>query len=135
MNKHQKVAVIVWTLDPIGEKRFLLRHNKPFDGYSDEWTLVFGNIELEETILECAKRETKEEFGISDFKTIKDLKHKIDFTGKHGSTEIHFVSLELENIDVSITLNEESIGYDWMTKNTARENMKHKDEAKALDLV
>lgn len=40
MNKHQKVAAIVWTIDPEGERRFLLRHNKPFDGYEDEWTIT-----------------------------------------------------------------------------------------------
>ena len=67
MNKHQKVAAIVWTIDPEGNKRFLLRHNKPFDGYEDEWTITFGDIENNESLEEAAIRETREEFGISKF--------------------------------------------------------------------
>jgi subtilisin-like proprotein convertase family protein len=45
MVNHQKVAVIVYSKDPEGNWRFLLRHNKPFNGYDDEWTVTFGTIE------------------------------------------------------------------------------------------
>jgi len=65
MNKHQKVAVIVWTIDPEGNRRFLLRHNKPFNGYEDEWTIAFGDIEPEENLEDAAKREASEEFGLN----------------------------------------------------------------------
>lgn len=55
--KHQKVAVVVWTIDQEGSRRFLLKHNKPFDGYEDEWTVTFGDIEMGENLEEAAKRE------------------------------------------------------------------------------
>ena len=108
--KHQKVATIVWTIDPEGKKRFLLRHNKPFDGYEDEWTITFGDIEKDENLEEVAKREASEEFGISEFEEIKKLNYKIEFDGKHGLTEAHFVVLKVKNLNIPITLNEESIG-------------------------
>jgi len=135
MSKLQKVAVIVWTIDPEGNRRFLLRHNKPFDGYEDEWTITFGDIEGEESFEEAASRETREEFGINEFKEIKNLNYKIEFEGKHGLTEAHFVSLRVKSLDAPITLNEESIGYDWMPIENVKELMKHEDEKKAFDLI
>ena len=47
---HQKVAVIIWTIDPESQIRILLRHNKPFNGYEDEWTITFGNVEEDESV-------------------------------------------------------------------------------------
>lgn len=133
--KHQKIAVIVWTIDPEGNKRFLLRHNKPFNGYEDEWTITFGDIEKSENFEDAAKREVSEEFGISDIEETKNLNYKIDFDGKHGPTEAHFVSLKIKNLEVPITLNEESIGYDWMLVEKAKEVMKYEDEKSAISLV
>lgn len=135
MNKHQKVAVIVWTIDPEGTKRFLLRHNKPFDGYEDEWTITFGDIEPSESQENAAKREVSEEFGINDFEEVKNLNYKIEFEGKHGPTEAYFVALKVKNIAIQIILNEESIGYDWMLLEKVKEVMKHEDEKKAFDLI
>lgn len=135
MTKHQKVAAIVWTIDPEGNKRYLLRHNKPFNGHEDEWTITFGNIEQNESLEDSAKREISEEFGIRDFKEVKNLNYKIEFEGNHGQTEAHFVALKIENLDILITLNEESIGYDWMLTNNAKEIMKHEDEKKAFELI
>jgi len=135
MNKHQKVAVIVWVIDPEGNKRYLLRHNKPFDGHEDEWTIVFGDIEPSESLKEAAKREASEEFGIGDFEAVKNLNYKIEFRGKHGPTQAHFVALKIRNLDTPITLNEESIGYDWMLLDKVKEVMKHEDEKTAFDLI
>jgi len=133
--KHQKVAVIVWTIDPKGNRRFLLRHNKPFDGYEDEWTIVFGDIEENESLEDAAKRETSEEFGTSTFEEVRNLNYKIEFESKHGSTEAHFVALKIKNINAQIILNEESIGYDWMKLEKVKEIMKHEDERQAFGLI
>jgi 8-oxo-dGTP pyrophosphatase MutT (NUDIX family) len=135
MSKHQKVAVIVWTADPEEKRRFLLRHNKPFNGYEDEWTITFGNIEEDENFEEAAKREAGEEFGIDEYEEIKNLNYKIEFEGKQGPTEAHFVALKVNNLDIPITLNEESIGYDWMLIEKVKEVMKHGDEKEAFNLI
>lgn len=130
-----KIGAIVWTIDPEGVPRFLIRHNKPFDGYDDEWTISFGNVETTETEKEAALREPKEEYGISDVEEIKDLSYEIEFEGKRGLTVIKFFSIKLKDIDVKITLNEESIGYDWMTIDKVKEVMQHDDEKKAFDIL
>jgi 8-oxo-dGTP pyrophosphatase MutT (NUDIX family) len=132
--KHQKVAVIVWTIDQEGNRRFLLRHNKPFDGYEDEWTIAFGDIE-DESLEDAAKRETAEEYGIKDIEETKNLNYKIEFKGKHGQTEAHFVSIKIGDINLPVQLNEESIGYDWMVLDKVNEIMKHEDEKKAFLLI
>ena len=135
MNKHQKVAVIIWTIDPEENKRFLLRHNKPFNGHEDEWTITFGDIEENEELEQAAKREASEEFGISEIEEIKNLSYKIEFEGKHGSTEAHFISLKIAELNIPIILNEESIGYDWVLLEKVKEVMKHEDEKKAFELI
>ena len=135
MTKHQKVAAIVWTTDPEDNKRYLLRHNRPFKGYEDEWTVAFGDIEANENIKNAAKREISEEFGIRKFKRVKNLDYKVEFNGKHGPTEAHFVALEVIDLNIKIVLNEESIGYDWMLLEKVKEVMSHEDEKKAFELV
>jgi 8-oxo-dGTP pyrophosphatase MutT (NUDIX family) len=135
-SNHQKVAVIVFTKDPEEDWRFLLRHNKPFNGYEDEWTVSFGTIEEGENRKEAAIREAKEEYGISeDFPEIIDLNYKISYTGKHGLTDIHFFACKLNSIDTKILLNEESIGYDWMKIEKVKEVMQYEDEKKAFDIL
>ena len=132
INRRQKVAVIVWTIDPEGNKRFLLRHNKPFNGYGDEWTIVFGGIETKEEMLQAARREMLEEFGIKDIEDIFDLGYKVEFVGKNGPAEAHFVAAQVKDINIRIVLNEESIGYDWMTIEKVLTVMQYDDEKMAF---
>lgn len=133
--RHQKVAVIVWTIDSENQKRFLIRHNKPFNGYEDEWTVVFGTVEGNEYLETTVKRELFEEYGISEFEEINNLNYKIEFKGKNGPTEANFFAIKVKDLDVKIILNEESIGYDWMKIEKVKEVMKYEDEKKAFDLI
>lgn len=136
MKTRQKVAVIVWTIDPEGEKRFLLRHNKPFDGYDDEWTVTFGGVEDGEDKKDTAVREVSEEYAIRDYEEVKDLNYSVKFVSKtKGPAEAHFFAIKVKDLDVKIVLNEESIGYDWMLMRRAKKVMKYEDEVKAFDLI
>lgn len=133
MNMH-KIGVIVWTIDPEGNRRFLLRHNKPFNGREDEWTIVFGGVEEDENYSETAVREVREEFGINVSETV-DLEYTVVFENDKGKNIIHFYACKVDNINVKVTLNEESIGYDWMTLDGVMEVMKYDDEKKAFDKI
>ncbi len=131
-----KVAVILWTIDPENQIRFLMRHSKPFNGYDDEWTVSFGSVDPEESEILAAKREAEEEFGIREFDgDTLDLNYSTDYSGKHGPTVVHFFAMKVPNIDVKIVLNEESIGYDWMLVEKVMETMVHDDEKKAFNLL
>ena len=111
------------------------RHNKPFNGYEDQWETIFGTIELDEDKSAAAIRETREEFGIYEYSEIKDLTYTTEYAGKHGPTIVHWFALQVPSIDARIVLNEESIGYDWATIERARVLMKREDEFKALETI
>lgn len=130
-----KVAVIVWCIDPEDNIRFLLRHNKPFDGYLDEWSVLFGTVEAGESLQKTAEREIAEEFGIKKFTQLTNLKYQTYYTGRHGYTQVNFFSAQVENIDVKVTLNEESIGYDWVLQNSLSKLINRPDELLAFDKV
>lgn len=130
-----KVGVIIWTMDPEGTPRFLIRHNKPFYSRGDEWTILFGNVEINETEEEATLRESCEEFGIRKIDNAQNLKYEIEFSDEKGPTVIKFLAIKLNDIDTKIVLNEESIGYDWMTMDKVKEVMQHDDEKKAFDVL
>lgn len=129
----KKIAVVVWSIDPEGKVRFLLRHNRPFDGYPDEWTYVFGSVEDGETSLYAAEREAYEELGVSG--DLKDINYRIEYTEDGYDVNIEFYSLKLSSIDERVILSGESIGYDWMVFEQASKNIKHDDERVALKLA
>lgn len=133
--RYLKVGVIVWTVDPEGEIRFLLRHNKPFNGYKDEWTIAFGNVEAGEEEIDTARREAKEEFGIENFLDTLDLQYEVEFESKLGPTVIRFFALKVNDISTKVRLNEESIGYDWMTLDKVLQVMELDDEKKAFGIL
>lgn len=130
-----KAGVIVWTIDPEGKPRFLIRHNRPFDGYEDEWTISFGNVETNEAEENTALRESEEEFGLGKANNVQNLNYEIEFTDKRGKTVIKFFAIRLKDINTKIVLNEESIGYDWMTISKVKKVMQHDDEKKAFDIL
>jgi 8-oxo-dGTP pyrophosphatase MutT (NUDIX family) len=130
-----KIASIVWTIDPNGEKRFLIRHNRPFDGYDDEWTILFGNVDEGEKSKLAAIREVGEEYGIFDISSVNNLDYSLEYKDKDRATVIHFFSMRVESIDIPIQLNNESIGYDWMTLEKAIASMRYDDESIALTKV
>lgn len=122
-------------MDPEGTPRFLIRHNKPFYGRGDEWTILFGNVEINETEEEATLRESGEEFGLKKINNAQNLKYEIEFSDKKGPTIIKFLAIKLNDVDTKIVLNEESIGYDWMTMDKVKEVMQYDDEKKAFDVL
>lgn len=133
-----KIAVIVYTIDPENNIRFLLRHNKPFNGYSDEWTMVWGGVEDGEELEDAAKREVWEELGITteQINEFIDLEYEFEYKGMNDVTQHpKFYAAKITNLDVKITLNEESIGFDWKKYQEAFEVMNFEDEKKCLELV
>ncbi len=132
---YPKVAVIVYVTDPENTRRYLLRHNRPFGDYEDEWAIVFGAVEPGEDAQAAAIREAQEELGVADYRSIRELAYTTEYTGRHGPSIVHYYALEGQNIDMPIRLNEESIGYDWVTLERAEQLMHRRDEFKALTLI
>ncbi len=85
MYRHPLPVVLVMVTH--GDSVLLIKRNKePYTGY---WTFVGGKLENDETIMEAAARETKEETGLDvKFRDIKAIFHerlkegdKINFSG------------------------------------------------------
>lgn len=130
------VGVVIWLVDPEGNIRIFLRHNKPFFGYPNEWNFVYGHIEPEEDHLLAAKREVEEETSLVVGRNqIVDLDYRIERLRNEILTKITFVSVKIEDISCDIKLNEESIGYDWQLIDEARKTLIHPEQVKTLDLL
>mgnify|MGYP000003114641 FL=1 len=126
--RRRKVAIFPWVRDPEGAKRLFLRHNKPFNGHYDAWLAITGGIEIEdEDDMEATViRVLLKEAGIymKDILDIVDLKIALEAdTPGSGFSLNHCYAVKIRNIDVKITLNEESIGYDWMREYVAIEHI------------
>ena len=127
------VGVIVWAIDPVGNNRYLIRHNKPFDGYPDEWNFVYGHIETDESEIATAKRELAEEFGL-DVKenALRRLEYSISKDFATHTTQIIYYSTKLDYINTDITLNEESIGFDWVLESELKIKLLHREQFNAI---
>lgn len=136
---NQKIAALAWTVDPENNKRYLLRHNKPFNGYEDEWTITFGDVEENESIETAAMREIEEEFNIikEDILEVRNLNYKTKYFSKKRNSEIvvNYFAIKVKDLNIKIILNGESIGYDWMKLDKAKESMQYEDERAILEMV
>jgi 8-oxo-dGTP pyrophosphatase MutT (NUDIX family) len=131
-----RIGVIVWTVDPEGVKRYFIRHNKPFDGHYDEWNMIFGSVEPEEDLSSAAIREVHEESGIIIEQTaLTDLHYSLSYIATAGPTIIHFFSAKVRSIDAPVSLNEESIGYDWATIDDVSQRVPYTEQVEAFTLI
>lgn len=83
--------------------------------YSNHWGFVKGNIEAKEDEISTAKRELKEETGITKFKLLDKFKEKINYYYKKDGKTVYkedvFFLILTENEEVKIS--EEHKSYKW----------------------
>ena len=124
-----RVGIVVWTIDPEGTMRFLLRHNKPFGEHSDEWNVFYGTLEPNELMIDAAIRELREESGIIISKdSVVSLEKELSYSTPTYTATINYFSVMLPSIDQEIILNEESIGYDWVTWSDLKRIIKYQEQ-------
>jgi len=134
-NKETSVGAFIYKIE-IGEILFLLIYSKR----NKEWGFPKGHVEPNETELETAKREIKEETGITDLKFIKDFRccdtYKIK--GTLSSTKnriidkkvIYYLASTREDFKGSV---DDEIGQaKWLNFNQATECLKHDNQKKLL---
>ena len=134
-NKETSVGAFIYKIES-GEILFLLIYSKR----NNEWGFPKGHVEPNETELETAKREIKEETGITDLKFIKDFRccdtYKIK--GTLNSTKnriidkkvIYYLASTREDFKGSV---DDEIGQaEWLNFNQATEYLKHDNQKKLL---
>ncbi|MFH0928837.1 MAG: NUDIX domain-containing protein [Candidatus Aenigmatarchaeota archaeon] len=120
--------------------QFLILHRiKNWNG----WELLKGGKEDNENIIDCLKREIREETGKKKFKIIAKTRHYIRFKFPkgfvkdkhiyHGAKGYVFV---IEAFSKSIKLDKrEHDKYMWVSKEEALEILTHKNQKNALKYV
>jgi len=109
--KNEQSAGIVFFRKIENRIEFLLLHYP-----SGHWDLVKGHIESNETAKEAAKRESKEETGITDIKLIDGFEEEIEYYFRYNNQDIHkkvtfFLS---ETKQDRITLSDEHLDFIWL---------------------
>lgn len=103
---------------------------------SEYWEFPKGLIEVDENIEETAKREIKEETGLTNIDLIPDFKEKVTYYYKRGKDliykEVVFFLAETKQEEVKISY--EHVEYGWFTYEEARKRLK-RGMAELLDKV
>lgn len=128
----KKIGAVVFAIDPVGELRVLLRKNSPFNGSPEEWNVIYGHIEAGELPQDCARREVEEEAGIEIGETFTgdyEISKTFDDTEQ---IDIAYYWMVIDEMMKPVNLNEESIGYQWVTINNAQESIPDSQQASAI---
>lgn len=115
---------------------YLLLHYPPAShrAKSDYWDLPKGHIEKGEEIEDTARREVREETGLTDIKFVEGfmewLKYFFRFEGKNIFKIVTFLLAETKQKDVKISA--EHIGFDWLRYEQALERLNFKNAKEIL---
>lgn len=101
---------------------------------SGHWDFPKGNIEIDETEMQAATRELKEETGIEIFTILPGFRQVLNYKYTKKSTLISKqVTLFLASTDVNkVEISHEHIGYQWMEINAAVNQLTYSNAKTAL---
>ena len=122
-------AGIVFFLNVSSENQFLLLKYP-----QNHWDFVKGKIEKNEEARETARREAKEETGITDFKFIDGFEEHIEYDFRFKNEDIHKkVIFFLAKTDTKkIRLSDEHFGSTWLGYNDALKKITHENAKNVL---
>lgn len=101
---------------------------------SGHWDLPKGNIETNETELEAATRELREETSIESFRVIPNFRYVLDYKYTRKNVLISKqVTLFLASTGVrKVKISHEHMGYNWVKKSDATTQLTYKNAKNAL---
>ena len=125
----EEVSAGIILFNEIVDKEFLLL-NYP----SKHWDFVKGKMEKDETPLETALRETKEETGISDVEFIDGFKEEIEYNFYADKQEIHkkVIFFLGKTKTIEIILSHEHLDFIWLDFDNALEKITYKNAKNLL---
>jgi|TARA_Y100000310_G_scaffold124950_2_gene123786 8-oxo-dGTP pyrophosphatase MutT (NUDIX family) len=111
MHKQKSCGAVVFKRQNNSVKYLLLHYEE------GHWDFPKGKQEKDETEQQTAKREIKEETGITDIIFIKDFKESMNYVFRYDDKVIYkeVIFFLAETSTEEINLSHEHIGYVWMT--------------------
>lgn len=102
--------------------------------HSGHWDFPKGNIEINETEIQAATRELKEETGIEIFTLIPEFRHILNYQYTRKGTSISKqVTLFLATTNVyNVVISNEHKGYQWDELNNAVNQLTYSNAKAAL---
>lgn len=111
-----------------GERKYLIIKSK----VGDHWTFAKGHWLLGESELDCAKREVKEEVGISDIEIISGFETSIRYVAYDEDKIVKFYLGKVSSENVTID-NIEVCDYKWLSFKDAYNLITHDRTKKPLE--
>jgi len=115
--------------------RFLLLKRSANEVYPGIWQMVSGGIEKNEKAFETAKRELKEETGLSPTKMWVVPKVNSFYNPRVDSVSLIPVFLVLVDSDASVTLSVEHNEFIWTTGNRAKSLLAWPGQREVVDII
>lgn len=110
-------------------RKYLLLHYP-----AGHWDFPKGGIDNNETPIETAIREVREETGITDLMFIKGFEERISYFYRKGGRTVHkeVIYFLAETRQEAISLSWEHMGYVWLTFNDAYNKLTFKTSKNVL---
>jgi len=101
---------------------------------SGHWDFPKGNIEINETEMQAATRELREETGITKFRLIPNFRYVLDYKYTRNNMLVSKqVTLFLASTgERKVRISHEHIGYSWAKNNEAITQLTYKNAKNAL---
>ncbi len=128
MADERSAGAVVFYMDS-SEPEYLLLHYT-----AGHWDFPKGNIEAGETETQAAKREIREETGITDVEFLEGFRMKIDYRYRHGRrlVEKEVVLFLARTRTRQVTLSHEHIGFAWSKFDDAMEQLTYRNAKNLL---
>ena len=113
MLQDKKIWVIVYRMNESKLELLLLKPN-PEPGLVYDYYVITGGIESNETAKQAALRETEEEIGVNPI-NIFNLCETIEYIDRSSGQKVTEECFAVEIGDSKLILNEEHVGYRWVS--------------------
>jgi 8-oxo-dGTP pyrophosphatase MutT (NUDIX family) len=90
--------------------------------------LLLGTVEAEESLLDCLKRELKEEIGVDNILYISDVIYQFHWSNERKDCDEYVFSVKIDCSD-SIVISHEHETYSWTNLESAFYPMPENDKA------
>lgn len=130
--KERSAGIVVYYGDPKATIEYLILHYA-----SGHWDFPKGKLEADETVVDAAIRELKEETGLTvDLDTNFERKLHYFFRNKQGELISKTVTLFVgQTQSKQVILSDEHIGYSWLSFQEAREKLTFKNAQRILNMA